>query len=254
MTSFPMEPALAKVLLAAIEMRCSDEMLSIVAMLNLANVVYRPKEKQTQADQKKAKFHDVHGGRLTLLNIYNSWKQNGYSNAWCFENFIQARSMKQAKNVRDQLAKVLERWRHPVISCGPKTDCVRRALCAGHFRQAARRDIEAGSGGYKTLIEGTSVYMHPSSALFGKHAEWVIYHEVVLTTREYMRWTTSIEPKWLVEAASTFFKVAGTDGTLSKRRKQERIQPLHNKFEAENDWRLSAQRRGGRGGGGGTWG
>lgn len=254
MTSFPMEPSLAKVLLAAIEMGCSDEMLSIVAMLNLANVFYRPKEKQAQADQKKAKFHDVHGDHLTFLNIYNSWKQSGYSNAWCFENFIQARSMKQAKNVRDQLTKILERGRHSIISCGPKTDCVRRALCAGHFRQTARRDTDAGSGGYKTLTEGTSVYLHPSSALFGKHAEWVIYHEVVLTTREYMRWATSIEPKWLVEAAPTFFKVAGTDGTLSKRRKQERIQPLHNRFESENDWRLSAQRKGGRGGGGGTWG
>ncbi|KAJ5578504.1 uncharacterized protein N7459_007468 [Penicillium hispanicum] len=238
MTSFPMEPSLAKVLLAAIELNCSDEMLSIVAMLNLANVFYRPKEKQAQADQKKAKFHD---------------KQNAYSSAWCFENFIQVRSMKRAKDVREQLVKIMERGHHPVISCGPKTEHVRRALCAGYFRHTARKETEAGAGGYKTLIESTPVYLHPSSALFGKHAEWVVYHELVLTTREYMRWTTSIEPKWLVEAAPTFFKVAGMDGTLSKRRKQERIQPLHNKFVGENDWRLSAQRKGGRAGGG-TWG
>jgi len=254
MTSFPMEPSLAKVLLAAIELNCSDEMLSIVAMLNLANVLYRPKEKQAQADQKKAKFHDVHGDHLTLLNIYNSWKQSAYSSAWCFENFIQARSMKRAKDVREQLVKIMERGHHPVVSCGSKTENVRRALCAGYFRHTARKETEAGVGGYKTLIEGTPVYLHPSSALFGKHAEWVVYHELVLTTREYMRWTTSIEPKWLVEAAPTFFKVAGMDGTLSERRKQERIQPLHTKFVAENDWRLSAQRKGGRGGGGGTWG
>ncbi|KAK1769183.1 P-loop containing nucleoside triphosphate hydrolase protein [Phialemonium atrogriseum] len=254
MADFPMEPSLAKVLIAAGELGCSDEILSIVAMLSLVNVFYRPKEKQAQADQKKAKFHDPHGDHLTLLNIYNSWKQNSYSSSWCFENFIQARSMRRAKDVREQLAKIMERYRHPVVSCGRKTEQVRRALCAGFFRNAARREADGGSGCYKTLIEGTPVYVHPSSALFGKQAEWVVYHELLLTTREYMRWTTSIEPKWLVEAAPTFFKVAGTGGTMSKRRQQERIQPLYNKFAGEDDWRLSAQRRGGRGGGGGTWG
>jgi ATP-dependent RNA helicase DHX8/PRP22 len=42
----------------------------------------------------------------------------------------------------------------------------------------------------------------------------------------------------LVEAAPTFFKVAGGKGELSKRKKAERIQPLHNRFAGEDDWRL----------------
>jgi len=251
MADFPMEPSLAKVLLASVDKGCSDEMVTIVAMLNLPNVFYRPKEKQQQADQKKAKFHDPHGDHLTLLNVYNSWKNNGYQNTWCFENFIQARSMRRAKDVRDQIVKIMDRHRHPMISCGRDTNKVRQALCSGFFRNTARKDPQEG---YKTLIEGTPVYLHPSSALFGKQAEWVVYHTLVLTTREYMHCTTSIEPKWLVDAAPTFFKVAPTD-KLSKRKKAERIQPLYNKFQGEDDWRLSAQRRAGRsGGGGGTWG
>ncbi|KHN98470.1 ATP-dependent RNA helicase DHX8 [Metarhizium album ARSEF 1941] len=251
MADFPMDPASAKVLLSAVDHQCSDEALSIIAMLSLQGAVfYRPKEKQTQADQKKAKFHDPHGDHLTFLNVYNTWKQNGYSYPWCFENFIQARSMRRAKDVRDQLVKIMERYKHPIVSCGRNTDKVRRALCSGFFRNAARKDPQEG---YKTLTEGTPVYLHPSSALFGKQAEWVIYHDLVLTTKEYMHCTSSIEPKWLVEAAPTFFKVAPSD-RLSKRRQAERIQPLYNKFAGEDDWRLSAQRRGGRGGGGGTWG
>ncbi|KAK1752262.1 ATP-dependent RNA helicase [Echria macrotheca] len=251
MADFPMDPSLAKVLIASVDKGCSDEMVTIVAMLNLPNVFYRPKEKQNQADQKKAKFHDPHGDHLTLLNVYNSWKNNGYSNPWCFENFIQARSMRRAKDVRDQIVKIMDRHRHPVISCGRETERVRQALCSGFFRNTARKDPQEG---YKTLIEGTPVYLHPSSALFGKQAEWVVYHTLVLTTREYMHCTTSIEPKWLVEAAPTFFKVAPTD-KLSKRKAAERIQPLYNKYATENDWRISAQKRQGRsGGGGGTWG
>ena len=251
MADFPMEPSLAKVLLAAVDYQCSEEILSIVSMLGLTSVFYRPKEKQTQADQKKAKFHDPHGDHLTFLNIYNAWKHSGYSTPWCFENFIQARSMRRAKEVREQIVKIMERHRHPIISCGRDTQKVRRALCTGFFRNAARKDPQEG---FKTLTEGTPVYLHPSSALFGKQAEWVIYHVLVLTTKEYMHYTTSIEPKWLVEAAPTFFKVAPTD-RLSKRKQGERIQPLYNKFAGEDDWRISAQKKMGRGGGGGgTWG
>ena len=250
MADFPMEPALAKVLIAAVDLGCSEEILTIVAMLSIPPPFYRPKEKQGQADQKKAKFHDAHGDHLTLLNVYNSWKQNNFSNPWCFENFIQPRSMRRARDVREQLVKIMERYKHQITSCGRTTQKVRQAICSGFFRNAARKDPQEG---YKTLIEGTPVYLHPSSALFGKHAEWVIYHTLVLTSKEYMHCTSTIEPKWLVEAAPTFFKVAPTD-KLSKRKKAERIQPLYNKFAAEDDWRLSAQKRQGRGGGGGTWG
>ncbi|KAJ9662404.1 DEAH-box ATP-dependent RNA helicase prp22 [Coniosporium apollinis] len=250
MADFPMEPALAKTLIVSASMSCSDELLSIVAMISaVQSVFHRPRDKQQQADQKKAKFHDPAGDHLTLLNVYNGWKQSKFSVPWCYENFIQPRNMKRAQDVRTQLLTILERHRLKVVSCGRDTTRVRQALCAGFFRNAARKDPQEG---YKTLVEGTPVYMHPSSALFGKPAEHVIYHSLVETTKEYMHNVTAIEPKWLVEAAPTFFKVAGRDG-LSKRKKAERIQPLHNRFAGEDDWRLSAQRRQGRGGGG-TWG
>ncbi|KAK5262642.1 DEAH-box ATP-dependent RNA helicase prp22, partial [Exophiala xenobiotica] len=175
---------------------------------------------------KKAKFHDPHGDHLTLLNVYNAWKQSRYSDPWCFENFIQKRQIARGRDVRQQLVSIMTRYKHQIVSCGRNTLKVRQALCAGFFRNSARKDPQEG---YKTLIEGTPVYMHPSSALFGKPAEHVIFHTLVLTTKEYMHCATVIEPKWLVEAAPTFFKVAPTD-RLSKRKKAERIQPLHNKF------------------------
>ena len=250
MADFPMEPALAKTLIYSTALGCSDEILSIVAMLSVQTPFHRPKEKQQQADQKKQKFFDPHGDHLTLLNVYNRWKGSKFSNPWCIENFIHTRSMRLAQDVRQQLMSIMERYNHKIVSCGRDTMKVRQALCSGFFRNAARKDPQEG---YKTLIEGTIVYLHPNSAMFGKPSEHVIYHELMLTTKEYMQCTTAIEPKWLVEAAPTFFKVAATD-RLSKRKKAERIQPLHNRFAGEDDWRLSAQKRQGRGGGGGTWG
>jgi len=252
MADFPMEPSLAKTLISSAALQCSDEILSIVAMISTqGEIFHRPREQQQKADAKKARFHDPAGDHLTLLNAYQGWKQSNFDASWCRENFIQARSMLRARDVRDQLSVILGRHRLPLVSCGRDSMRVRQALCAGFFRNAARRDPQ--EGGYKTLVEGTPVALHPSSALFGKAAEHVVYHSLVETSKSYMHVVSTIEPKWLVEAAPTFFKVAGKEG-LSKRKKAERIQPLHNKFAGEDDWRLSAQKRQGRGGGGGTWG
>lgn len=192
MADFPMEPALAKVLIASVGHGCSEEMLTIVAMLSVPNVFYRPKDKQRQADQKKQKFHDPNGDHLTLLNVYNSWKRSGFSTPWCFEHFIQNRQMRRAQDVRQQLVTIMERYGHEIISCGRDTNCARIALCEGFFRNSARRDAQEG---FRTLTEGTTVYMHPNSSLFGKSPEHVIFDTLVMTSKEYMHCTTTIDPK-----------------------------------------------------------
>ncbi|KAH6562006.1 hypothetical protein BASA61_005169 [Batrachochytrium salamandrivorans] len=241
MSQFPMDPSMAKTLLISTDLGCSEELLTIVAMLTAQNVFYRPKEKQAQADQKKAKFHQPEGDHLTLLTVYNAWKASKFSNAWCHENYIQARTMRRAQDVRKQLLGIMDRYRQDIVSCGRNYNQVRRALCGGYFRNAAKKDPQEG---YKTLVEGTPVHVHPSSALFNKQPEWLIYHELVMTTKEYMREVLAIEPKWLVEVAPTFFKVA--DSTkISKRKRQEKIEPLYNRYQIKDEWRISRVRRGG---------
>ncbi|PPQ64071.1 hypothetical protein CVT24_008884 [Panaeolus cyanescens] len=242
MADFPMEPPLAKMLIASVELGCSEEILSIVAMLSVQTVFYRPKEKQGQADQKKAKFHQPEGDHLTLLTVYNGWKAASFSNPWCYENFIQARSMRRAQDVRKQLLGIMDRYKHDILSAGRDYNLVRRAICSGFFRNAAKKDPQEG---YKTLVEGTPVYIHPSSALFNRAPEWLVYHELVLTTREYCHNVTAVEPKWLVEVAPQFFKIADAN-KISKRKKQEKIEPLYNKYEKPDEWRLSKVKRSAR--------
>ncbi|KAF5385347.1 hypothetical protein D9615_001205 [Tricholomella constricta] len=242
MADFPMEPPLAKMLIASVELGCSEEILSIVAMLSVQSVFYRPKEKQGQADSKKAKFHQPEGDHLTLLTVYNGWKAGNFSNPWCYENFIQARSMRRAQDVRKQLLGIMDRYKHDILSAGRDYNRVRKAICSGFFRNAAKKDPQEG---YKTLVEGTPVYIHPSSALFNRNPEWVVYHELVLTTREYCHNVTAVEPKWLVEVAPQFFQVADAN-KISKRKRQEKIEPLFNKYEKPDEWRLSKVKRSAR--------
>ena len=89
---------------------CSDEILTVVSMLSVQNVFYRPKDKQQLADQKKAKFNQAEGDHITLLAVYNSWKNNKFSSAWCYENFVQMRTLKRAQDVRKQLLGIMDRY------------------------------------------------------------------------------------------------------------------------------------------------
>ena len=107
MAEFPLEPSLSKMLIASVDMECSEEILTVVAMLSVENVFYRPKEKQAQADQKRSKFFQPEGDHLTLLTVYQSWAANKFSNPWCYENFVQARQLRRAQDVRKQLLSIM---------------------------------------------------------------------------------------------------------------------------------------------------
>lgn len=238
MAEFPLEPPLSKMLLASVDLGCSDEILTIIAMLQTQNIFYRPREKQAQADQKRAKFFQPEGDHLTLLAVYEAWKAKNFSGPWCFENFVQSRSLRRAQDVRKQLLTIMDRYKLDVISAGKNFTKIRKAIAAGFFFHAARKDPQEG---YRTLVENQPVYIHPSSALFQRQPDWVIYYELVMTTKEYMREVTVVDPKWLVELAPRFFKVA--DPTkLSKRKRQERIEPLYDRYHEPNSWRLSKRR------------
>ncbi|PWA55987.1 putative pre-mRNA-splicing factor ATP-dependent RNA helicase DEAH5 [Artemisia annua] len=99
MAEFPLEPSLLKMLLASVDLGCSDEILTIIAMLQTGNIFYRPSERQSKANEKKAKFIDPEGDQLTLLAVYKAWKANNFSLQWCYENFVQVRSLRSFAQV-----------------------------------------------------------------------------------------------------------------------------------------------------------
>jgi len=170
--------------------------------------------------------------------VYEAWKNSNYSQNWCFDNFIQARALKRTQDVRKQLQQMMDRYKLDLISCGKNFNRIRKSIVAGFFAKAAKKDPQEG---YKTLVEGTPVYIHPGSALFQRNPDWVVYHELVQTSKEYMREVTAIDPKWLVEFAGKFYKLADPN-KLTKRQKQMKIEPLHDKFRDKDEWRISKRR------------
>jgi pre-mRNA-splicing factor ATP-dependent RNA helicase DHX16 len=140
---------------------------------------------------------------MMLLAIWNEWAEAEFSIQWCFDNFLQHRSMKRARDVREQLAGLIERVEIELVpdkdNSGEVVN-IRKAITSGFFYHTAR----LGKGGdYKTAKHQQTVHLHPSSSLFGvePHPRWVIYHELVLTSKEFMRQIIEIDPGWLLEVS-----------------------------------------------------
>eukprot|EP00747_Dinoflagellata_sp_TGD_P158615 gnl/TRDRNA2_/TRDRNA2_177827_c0_seq1.p1 gnl/TRDRNA2_/TRDRNA2_177827_c0~~gnl/TRDRNA2_/TRDRNA2_177827_c0_seq1.p1 ORF type:complete len:903 (+),score=-5.12 gnl/TRDRNA2_/TRDRNA2_177827_c0_seq1:634-3342(+) len=238
MAEFPLDPPLSKVLLASVDLGCADEIITIISMLQVQNVFYRPKNKKALADHNHANFFRPEGDHLTLLAVYNAWKEAKFANPWCYENFVQVRPLKTAQDTRKQLIGIMESYNLELKSAGKNYTCIQKAITSGYFFHAARKEAQEG---YKTLVEQQPLYIHPSSSLFQHQPGWVIYHTSSVTTKEYMREVIVIDPKWLVELAPRFFRYADAF-KLSRRKRYERLEPLYDRYNDPKSWRLSRRR------------
>ncbi|KAM7353532.1 pre-mRNA-splicing factor ATP-dependent RNA helicase DHX16-like isoform 1-T2 [Cochliomyia hominivorax] len=215
MAEFPVDPMMGKMLLASEKYKCSEEMVTIAAMLSVNSAIfYRPKDKIIHADTARKNFNHIHGDHLSLMQVYNQWAETDYSTQWCYENFIQYRSMKRARDVREQLVGLMQRVEIDMISCLPETINIRKSITAGYFYHVAR--LSKG-GNYKTIKHNQTVMIHPNSSLFEELPRWVLYHELVFTTKEYMRQVIEIESKWLLEVAPHYYKAKELEDSTNKK-------------------------------------
>ncbi|PFX22231.1 putative pre-mRNA-splicing factor ATP-dependent RNA helicase DHX16 [Stylophora pistillata] len=215
MAEFPVEPTMSKMLIASEKYKCVEQILTITAMLSVNNAIfYRPKDKVVHADNARVNFFRPGGDHLTLLNVYDQWVETGYSTQWCYENFLQHRSMKRARDVREQLEGLMERVEIEISSNPNDSVPIRKAITSGYFYHTARL---SKSGQYRTVKHQQTVMIHPNSSLFQDQPRWVIYHELVFTTKEFMRQIIEIENKWLLEVAPHYYKAKELEDSSSKK-------------------------------------
>ena len=111
--------------------------------------------------------------------------------------------MKKARDIRDQLVNLLHRVEIELKSTAD-TDTIRKAFTMGFFTNSAQ--IQRSGESYRSIKHNQVMYIHPSSVIFGSQPRWVIYFELMFTTKEYMRQILEISPAWLLEAAPHYFK------------------------------------------------
>ncbi|KAF8333508.1 mRNA splicing factor RNA helicase [Cantharellus anzutake] len=225
MAEFPVDPMLSKAIIASEDYHCTDEVLSIVSMLSeSSSLFYRPKDKKMHADKARANFVRPGGDHFTLLNVWEQWAESNYSQTFCYEQFLQFKVLSRVRDIRDQLAGLCERVEVVVQGNPNATDItpIQKAITSGYFYCTAR--MQKSGDSYRTMKTQQTVYIHPSSSLFQHQPppKFVLYYELVQTTKSYMRQLMDIKPQWLLEVAPHFFKPTDLEEMAAASRKLPR--------------------------------
>lgn len=168
-SEFPLDPALAVMLITSPEFECSNEMLSLTALLSVPQIFVRPANARKWADEAKSLFAHPDGDHLTMLNAYHAFKSDAAQPdpmMWCRENYLSYRSLTSCDNVRAQLERIMVKNDLPLVST-PFEDKkyytnIRRALCAGFFMQIAKK---TGNGKSYVTVKDNQVrkFYNPST-------------------------------------------------------------------------------------------
>ncbi|KAJ2096300.1 hypothetical protein GGI09_004424, partial [Coemansia sp. S100] len=159
---------------------------------------------------------------------------NGCRDSWCARHFVHSKSMRKARKVRDQLVDISKgSLELELKKAGANWDAIRQCICFVYFHQAAR---VKSLGEYNDLRTGMPCHLHPTSALYGMGytPDYIVYHELVFTSKEYMQCVTAVDPKWLAEMGPMLFSLR--EAGASRKRHAD----LH-QAKMESEFRLAQE-------------
>lgn len=234
MASLPAAPKLARALLESVRIGCVDAMVSAAAMLSVEGGVFlSPPAKRDTARAAQRRFVSPKGDTVALVNALESFvgtegKEKRVQ--FCKEHFLNFRSLASAMHIRQQLRDILAkndvtRWAASFGKSGEEAarwhataeevaeagreELLLRCLVAGFFTNTARRKDD---GKYALVGESgvgdTVVEIHPASVLRGnrgKGAKVVLFDELVITSKPYLRNVVSVKVEWLWQHSNGFF-------------------------------------------------
>ncbi|KAK2953712.1 putative Pre-mRNA-splicing factor ATP-dependent RNA helicase PRP16 [Blattamonas nauphoetae] len=250
MVEFPLDPPLSKMICFSEELGCGSEIVTIVSMLSVPTVFYRPKDKEEEADTAREKFFTDKSDHLTLLTVYEEWMKHRCSRDWCNKNYIHFKAMERVKDIRSQLVEICQQAKVRLKSCHEDYPLIRKCICASYFVQAARMK---GFNEYINIRTGVPCFVHPTSALNGLESmsDYLVYHELVLTSKEFMQCVTPVDGAWLAELGPMFFGIKESYDVRKKRRLEGKEDPtelppprsLEGTEPVGNMWSRKPQRR-----------
>nr|XP_050855532.1 probable ATP-dependent RNA helicase DHX35 [Vespula vulgaris]XP_050855534.1 probable ATP-dependent RNA helicase DHX35 [Vespula vulgaris]XP_050855535.1 probable ATP-dependent RNA helicase DHX35 [Vespula vulgaris] len=210
MAEMPLEPTFGKCLIVSGQMGCSEEIASIIAMLQVQNVFIRPGGGQAIAKARVAhrKFEVEEGDLLTLLNVYAAYEKNK-TPSWCQKNFLNNKALRRASEIRGQICRMLKKLDIPLTSCNGNVEQILKCITTGLFPKAAYLHY---TGVYKTIRGDKDLYIHSNSCLYTiQQPQWILYCEIVQTNKTYMKDLTTIQSEWLLELAPHFYEKTSID-------------------------------------------
>jgi len=215
----PLDPRLARMLVAAREEKCLEQVLVIAAALSVQDPRERPLDKQAAADERHARFADERSDFLAALKLWKLQGEQGLRRL-CRENFLSYPRMREWRDLHAQLEKMLEELGWKSSAARPETAegyrAIHRALLAGLLGNVGLKEEEQGA---YLGARGIKFWVHPGS--FAKKAgRWLVAAELVETTRLFARSVAHVEPKWLEELGGHVLKRERADPQWERSRSQ----------------------------------
>ncbi|RDX49853.1 P-loop containing nucleoside triphosphate hydrolase protein [Lentinus brumalis] len=207
MAAFPLEPPLARALVASAEWGCTAELLTIVSVLSASSKLFvDTHDAREEAADARKKFRHASGDHMTVLNVVKAYEDVSQSEGkkarkdWCRRMFVNERCLAEAANIRAQLRDVCEKtgvdWKASAEGGQDAEARVLRAMVAGLVQNAACLQPD---GSYKQLMGPSVVKIHPSSSLADKKVSAIIYDELVYTTQIYARGVSAVPRSFIAE-------------------------------------------------------
>ena len=213
----PLDPRIGRMLVAAREEGCLEQVRIIAAGLSVQDPRLRPVEKAGAADERHAQFDDQRSDFLARLKLWQLF--DGKWEKASRENFLSVPRMREWRDVESQLGKTLAELEWPASSSAEYRP-IHRALCAGLLGNVGLKEEggESASGSYLGA-RGIKFWVHPGSGV-KKPGRWVMAGELVETTRLFARTVAAIDPKWLEELGGHLLKRERHDSFWDRRRGQ----------------------------------
>ena len=206
MSALPLEPTIARMVLEAEKHKCTAEIVTIAAFLSVRSVFCRPKDKELEADEAHRKFKNEQSDALTYLAVWEEYKSSNFRPQWCFDNFLNNKTLKEVRNIRSQLLGMLKQSGIEYCCADGDSDKVLRCVVSGLIGNLV---IIGGRNSYHGVLhpELNCIFTHPSSSLFNNFPppRFLVFTRTMETTKRFAHGCTAVEPEWLPELAPSMF-------------------------------------------------
>ncbi|QTP54514.1 ATP-dependent RNA helicase HrpA [Billgrantia sulfidoxydans] len=223
----PIDPRLARMVLAGAEQGGLRDVLVVVSALAVQDPRDRPAEKRQAADQAHRRWHDPDSDFVALLNLWQGFEaardelSGNQLRRWCKEHYLNYLRLREWHDTFRQLRQLLREMGIEVPA--PLPEPAQDGEEHDRARQQARRQSAVQL--HKALLPGLLSHLgmltenreylgarnrkfviHPGSGLAKKPPKWLMAFELVETTRLFARTVARIEPQWVEPAAGHLVK------------------------------------------------
>lgn len=205
LAELPLDPPVARLLLAGEQHGCLAETLTIAAFLAISTNTLSPLEQICSDPLSLRRFSVEEGDLLTMLGIFTNFAKNNHSPSWCQRHKLDSKILLRVRHIRQILSRHASRFKLTRSSKAGSSESIIRAILTAFAPHSAYSDPNTAS--FRLVRHPSiSVNVHPSSVLFKRLPELVVFADIVETSKPFMRMLTVVPaPEWISEAAPSIF-------------------------------------------------